>query len=116
MNGFGSSSNWSRRLVTSSSVSAIFAFTAALQAIVAINLSSISCFAVLATVFISSSVSKNSSFVSRSRHIFGTPVSFIVFSPNSSKTNPAFLNLSRLSLAMSISLCVRVIISGRSIS
>ena len=44
VNGFGSLSNSASKLSTSSFVSAIFAFTAALHAIVAMNFSSISCF------------------------------------------------------------------------
>ena len=90
VNGFGSLNSLSIKLSTSSFVNAMLAFTAALHATVAINFSSISCFAVLATVFISSNVSKNSSFVSNSKQMLGTPVNLIVFSPNSSNKNPAF--------------------------
>ena len=100
---------------TSSLVNAIFAFTAALHAIVAMNLSSFSCFAVIATVSIVSNISKNSSFVSISIQIEGTPISLIVFSPNSSSIKPAFLNRSMFSLTIDFSLCDNVIISGSSI-
>ena len=112
VNGLGNCNNLSIKLSTSSFVNTICAFTAALHATVAINFSSFSCFAVLATVFISSNVSKNKSFVSKSMHTVGTPVNFIVFSPNSSNINPAFSNISIFSFAISISLCVSVIISG----
>ena len=52
VNGFGNTSNCDISLSTSSLVKAIFALTAALHATVAINFSSFSCLAVLATVFI----------------------------------------------------------------
>ena len=61
VNGFGNSNSLSIKFSTSALSKTIFAFTAALHATVAINFSSFSCFAVLATVFISSSVSKNKS-------------------------------------------------------
>ena len=90
VNGFGSCNSLSNSSITSSFDKAICALTAALQATVAINFSSISCFAVLATVLISSSVSKKSSFVSNSNKTSGTPLSLTVFYPNSSTMNPAF--------------------------
>ena len=58
--------------------------------------------------------SKNNSFVSKSIQTVGTPINLIVFSPNSSKVNPAFLNISIFSFAISISLCVNVMTSGNS--
>ena len=116
MNGLGNFNSLSIRLSTSSFVNAILALTAALHAIVAINFSSISCFAVLATVFISSNVSKNNSFVSKSKHIFGTPDSFIVFSPNSSNTNPAFLKFFYFGFGITFGYCVKVFYGGKGIT
>ena len=95
---------------------ALLSTTGVVFATVAINLFSTSCFSVLATLFISSNILTNKSFVSKSMHMLGTPDSFIVFSPNSSNMNPAFFNIFALSSAISICFGVRFIMSGNNIS
>ena len=97
---------------TSFSFKSIFAFTAALHATVAINLSSTSFTDVLSLLNISSNISKNMLFVFALYSKSGIPFIFNVFSPNSSMSNPISLNSFIFSFTNSISLCVKFTTSG----